>query len=557
MSGYDVAVIGAGPAGLAAAVSALERGARVLCVDAGAQPGGQFWRHRSEAVMPDDGALHHGWAMYRALRARFDAGAAAGALTYLPGTSVWMVQQVPGGGFELFVTDTVSGAAVQTRSTAQSGSAAQGGAAGWGGQPAATAPLRAATLVLATGGYDRQVPVPGWDLPGVMAAGGIQATIKGSGVLPGRRVLLAGTGPFLLPVAANVLAADGEVVAICEAASLTGWLPGVGAALGVPGKAVEGAGYVRHLLRHRVPYRRSTVLTGIEEADGGTLRATTVRVDADGHARPGTERVIEDLDVVGLGVGFTPQVELGLQLGAGTRVGEDGSLILVADAAQESTVPGLYVAGEACGVGGAVLSVTEGHVAGRCAAVASGARALVAGDGARGADEDAAVQEAGAEAPAGPAAASGTDHGPTAASCTGADHGPTAAEARILRRQRAFATAMHAAHPVPPGWQDRLAPDTTVCRCEEVTAGEILAARQDAHASDARAAKQVTRAGMGWCQGRMCGFATACLAAGAEPGAEPGADGLADAARRPVAAPVTLAALAADPDPHDNADRAE
>ena len=137
-------------------------------------------------------------------------------------------------------------------------------------------------------------------------------------------------------------------------------------------------------------------MSGLQEkAQADAAMRTTVRVDADGHERPGTERVIEDLDVVGLGVGFTPQVELGLQLGAGTRVGEDGSLILLADAAQESTVPGLYVAGEACGVGGAVLSLTEGHVAGRCAAAGSAARARAAGAGTPGAGEDAAAHAAG------------------------------------------------------------------------------------------------------------------------------------------------------------------
>lgn len=479
----DVLVIGAGPSGLAAVAEALDAGVTVTCVDSGSQPGGQFWRHRAESVVEDAGELHHGYSTYLALRARFDAGLAAGRLTYLPSTAVWMLQQHESGeGFDVYLTAAVDTDDVPKR--ARSGEA-----------------LGATSVVIATGGYDRQLPVPGWDLPGVMAAGGIQATIKGSGVLPGQRVLLAGTGPFLLPVAANVLAAGGEVAAICEAASLGGWVPHALTAAKVPSKGLEGAGYVRHLLRHRVPYLQRRVVTAIHREDR-VNSVDTVKVDADGAAVPGTERVYTDVDIVGLGYGFTPQIELGLQVGARTRTDTDGSVVLVADEEQSSSVDGVFVAGEITGVGGAVLSVTEGTVAGRGAAARS-ARST---------------------------AASGT--------------GPTPAEARTMRRQRAFAKAMHTAHPVPPAWEERLDADTLVCRCEEVPARDILEAKRTALAQDARSVKEATRSGMGWCQGRMCGFATACLAASGTPTT----DQLAATSKRPVATPVTLGTLAGTPD---------
>src|SRR5690606_29065339 len=87
----------------------------------------------------------------------------------------------------------------------------------YGSRPV-TPTVRAGRLILATGGYDRQLPVPGWDLPGVMAAGGIQAFIKQNNQLPGTNFVVAGTGPFLLPVAANIVAAGGTVRAVCESA---------------------------------------------------------------------------------------------------------------------------------------------------------------------------------------------------------------------------------------------------------------------------------------------------------------------------------------------------
>jgi hypothetical protein len=95
-----------------------------------------------------------------------------------------------------------------------------------GGEPAR---VRARAIVLCTGSYDRPVAFPGWTLPGVLTAGGAQALAKGQGVLPGRRVLLAGAGPFLLPVAAQLAAAGAEVVAVAEATRRREWAaPGRG-----------------------------------------------------------------------------------------------------------------------------------------------------------------------------------------------------------------------------------------------------------------------------------------------------------------------------------------
>ncbi|MGL3805347.1 FAD-dependent oxidoreductase [Paeniglutamicibacter sp. R2-26] len=474
---FDVAVIGAGPAGLAAAVAAAERGARVVVLDAGAQPGGQFWRHRPESVVPEpDGHGHHGWKTYLDLRSRFDAAISRGLLRYLPGTQVWMVEREDAGRFVLRLTPA-TGTAIEA------------------------ATVRADRLVSCTGGYDRQLPVPGWELPGVMAAGGIQAFIKANGTLPGRRFVVAGTGPFLLPVAANIAEAGGKVLAVCESASLANWLPHLGAASGVPGKALEGAEYAGVFAKHRIRYRTRTVVTEVL----GETSASSVRiakVDADGAVIAGTEQLLQDVDVVGFGWGFTPQIELAVALGAATRVDADGSLVCTVDAQQASTVPGLYLAGEVTGVGGAVLAVAEGLVAG--AAAATGEK-------------------------------------------------PRPGTARQIHRHRKFAGAMHLAHPVPEKWDDLLTEDTLVCRCEEVSHGELVHARDALGATDARTMKSFTRTGMGWCQGRVCGFAVSCLSTQGNDDAGAEQASLAAFAKRPVAAPPTLGEISAL-DPRQPAD---
>ncbi|MFD3536809.1 NAD(P)/FAD-dependent oxidoreductase [Streptomyces sp. NPDC058664] len=462
----DLVVVGAGPAGMAAAATALDGGLRVVLVDSGAGPGGQYWRHpphRARRAVPTSG-LHHGLRTYRALCATLSAHARGGRLTLLTDHHVWTVAREPGG-FAVHAVD---------RSRAPEETAVV---------------LRAPALLVATGAYDRQLPFPGWDLPGVLTIGGLQALLKGGGVTAGHRVVLGGTGPFLLPVAA-ALAARGVEVSVCEAAAPSAWLRHPAPLLRNPAKWAEGARYAATLARHRVPVRTRTAIVGAE----GNERIAVVRVaslDADGRPLPGTERRIE-ADTVGVGWGFVPQLDLLVPLGCELADAGDGTMAAAVDDGQRTGVPGLYAAGETCGVGGAALAVSEGRIA---------------------------------------AVSVLTDLGSPGA----VNVRRLSAERAAVARQRAFARAMARAHPLPPAWSSWLTDDTPVCRCEEVTAGAVLAARADGPASDHRQVKQLTRAGMGWCQGRMCGPAVHCLVARDQPYAP---------AERLIATPVTLGGLA-------------
>lgn len=469
----DLVVVGGGPAGMAAAATALAGGLRVVLVDAGPALGGQFWRHppAGSAASLDGADLHHDLRTYADLTGALDAAVATGRLELLLRHHVWTVERRDDG--------------LRVHAVDRTG-------------PAERALTRdAGRLVIATGAHDRQVPFPGWDLPGVMTAGGLQALLKGSGVRAGSRIVVGGTGPFLLPVATGLAGRGATVVTVCEANGLGGWVREARTVAGHPAKWVEGAGYAAALARRRVPVRAHTAVVAAHGTD--RVEAVSIaRLDGSGRVRPGSVRQVA-VDAVGVGWGFVPQLELATTLGCRLASWPDGNDVVAVDDWQRTDVTGVYVAGESCGVGGATLAVREGALAGA-----------------------AVVRDAGQGV---------------------ADHPEVRATRRLRReiaRLRAFAAAMARAHPVPAAWPTWLTDDTVVCRCEEVTAGAVRVAVA-AGATDARQVKQLSRAGMGWCQGRICGFAAQCLAGEGTPG--PAAERH-RAVERLVAGPVTLGALA-------------
>ena len=184
-------IIGGGPAGLAAARTAARHGVRVTLVDDNAALGGQYYRQLPPWFRAPAGSV---------LGRESEAGRA-------------LIAEVQALGVELRLGATAWGifdqrtVAIATHDR--------------------TEQIRAEALVLAPGAYDRPVPFPGWTLPGVMTAGGAQNLMKGSAVLPGRRVLVAGSGPLLLVVAHTLLEAGARVEAVCEGKRLAIFVNGV------------------------------------------------------------------------------------------------------------------------------------------------------------------------------------------------------------------------------------------------------------------------------------------------------------------------------------------
>ncbi|MGW2706802.1 FAD/NAD(P)-dependent oxidoreductase [Streptomyces sp. NPDC001340] len=455
-----LAVVGAGPAGLAGALAAAARGVRVTLLDAAEQAGGQFYRQPAAALgarRPQ--ALHHQWRTWERLRDGLDRHIAAGRVTHLTDHHAWCVEGESGA----FAVHALRGPAQEEGVT-----------------------VRADAVLLATGGYERVLPFPGWTLPGVVTAGGAQAMLKGGLVLPGRTAVVAGTGPLLLPVATGLAAAGARVATLVESADPKDLLRRVPALVAQPGKLAEGAWYAGRLVRHGV---RTLPRHTVVEAHGtDRLEAVTVAaLDRDGRLRPGSARRIP-CDTLAVGHGMLPHTDLAETLGC-TLSGTDVRV----DDEQRTDVPGVWAAGETTGIGGAALSLAEGHIAGRSVAARL--------------------------------------HGATP------DPRRWAAASRARTRLREFFAALDTVYSPPADWADRITDDTVVCRCEEVSAGQVRTAVGTLGAGDLRTVKLLTRAGMGWCQGRMCGPAVAGLTGcPLTPG------------RRPFARPVPLGVLAGLPE---------
>lgn len=452
---YDVVVIGAGPSGMAAAAQASAGGLKVALVDQQPRIGGAYWRHRPQDAESEDSDAHHDWATFRRIAARLEG------VDLLMQHAVWSLERTDGRFVVRASRGEVERAAVR---------------------------LEAGSVVVATGAHERVTPFRGWTLPGVMTAGGGQALLKGTGVAPGSRVVVGGSGPLLLVVADGLLRAGVEVVAVVESGHPTTYGLRPSSWSGLASRTGEATAYVRNLARHRVPFHAGY---RVVEARG-TDRVEVVVAET----RRGRRRELE-ADSLLVSHGFTPQLELLLQAGATSRIDGDGSLIVNVDVGQRTNVPGLLATGEVTGVGGASMAILEGYVAGR--------------------------------------------------SLTGADVAPALYERLAVHRR--FARAMHAVHAVDPASLAALPDDELVCRCEEVTAGAVRSACRDLGVDDARGAKLMTRAGMGLCQGRMCGRAVADLvavASGRSAGAEPesAAESSARWAGRLPVVPVTLEQLA-------------
>jgi NADPH-dependent 2,4-dienoyl-CoA reductase/sulfur reductase-like enzyme len=332
---FDVAVVGAGPAGLAAAIATTRFGLATIVFDEAPSPGGQIYRAVTTTPVRRPEVLGRDYWRGSALVRPFRSSGAE----YLPGTTVWAAARRADGAFDLGVSGGRPGARI-------------------GGTFAARA------LVVAPGAIERPLPFPGWTLPGVMTAGAIQGLLKSSALVPAGRVVLAGSGPLLWQVAwqlGNVGVALDRVLETIPRGRLAE------AMRHAPGFMFSGY-LARGLELVRAVRRRATV---VEHVDGlearGDGRVQRVRYGAEGTW---TEC---DADLLVISHGVVPNVNLPAALGCELVWNDDKHAWQpVADAWGGSSVAGVFVAGDAAGIAGAEAAEARGQLAGLAVANALG-----------------------------------------------------------------------------------------------------------------------------------------------------------------------------------------
>ncbi len=291
---WDVVVVGAGPGGLAAARECARGGLFTLLLDEADQPGGQIWRAKGGKANPL--ATLPANAEFRPSTTVFDAG---------PG---WL-RTLCGGTSE---------------------------------------DVRWRHLILATGARELFLPFPGWTLPGVMGAGGLQAMAKGGLPVAGKRILLSGTGPLLLAVAAWLAAEGAEVVQVCEQAPLSRVMPWLAAIALHPAKASQGLAMARDLP------------PGVLRFGAHVASVEMVATGVKASIRRGHRSETVQADYVGVGYGLVPNTELATLLGC-TTIGAPPRVVV--DDRQATSVPEVFAVGEAVGIGGHECAEVEGEVA--------------------------------------------------------------------------------------------------------------------------------------------------------------------------------------------------
>ena len=424
---YDLAVIGAGPAGLAAATTAARLGLSTIVFDEQRAPGGQIYRAVTYSPLAATGIVGAEYLRGKTLVAAFDVSGAH----YARSTTVWSA------------TPSADAAAYRWEL-----GVSQAGAARF---------VQASRVILATGAQERPFPIPGWTLPGVMTCGAAQILLKTAGLVPDGRVVLAGSGPLLFLIVAQLGRAGVKIDRVLDTTSReqrrAAWRHAPGFAL--------SPYLLKGLKLYREAYAAARFVHGIESLEAlatpDGARLAGVRYIADGR----TEEL--DVDTLLLHQGVVPNLNFSSALGC-AHDWNAGQACFVprVDAWGATTVDGISIAGDGAGIGGARLAEATGVLAAAQAAFTLGRI-------------DANTRDAAARS------------------------------AHRLRcrweRGRSFLNARYLPAPdfrAPAG-------ETIVCRCEEVTARQVIDAVR-LGCPGPNQMKAFLRCGMGPCQGRMCGL---------------------------------------------------
>jgi NADPH-dependent 2,4-dienoyl-CoA reductase/sulfur reductase-like enzyme len=437
----DIAVIGGGPAGMTAARVAAFHGASVVLIDDAPGLGGHFFKES-----PFGGAIsQRQQKRLKELETRRQALTDSG-VEVLTDVRVWGIFDEAGSTLRGRTDPHGTIFQLQLDST-----------------PRGTASVRTRYLILSPGVYDRPVPFPGWELPGVFTPGAVQMQLEKQGLLPGQRVLVGGSGPLQLLVAAELVRHGVEVVAVLDTCGALEGVTKIPAALGGLwsrlGEAVESAAI---LGRNGVPILfRQAVFRALGTPETGVQGAVIGKVDKQGRPIPNSEREFQ-VDTVCVGYGFIPSIAMTLHLGCGHRYDSDiQAFVPEHDETLQTSVPGIYVAGDVTGAGGKPLAELQGQLA----AIS--------------------ILEKMGKVPGEQAESDRQRLAPA------------------IQREKRFANWLWHRYRVRPGLLELADDETLLCRCEAVRMGQFRESL-DSGGRDLFGVKLRTRLGMGQCQGRYC-----------------------------------------------------
>lgn len=328
MTGIDLLVVGAGPAGMAAALAAREHGLQVMVIDDQPAPGGQIWRS-VELTRTRDEILGSAFAEGRAVAETFRA---SGAI-YRPGAQLWRIEP----GFRAFMSVGTQAEAVD-----------------------------AAAVILATGAQERPAPFPGWTLPGVLTVGAAQILLKNAGQIPSRPVWIAGSGPLPLLYAIQLLRAGGRIAGYLDTTPTGQWrraLRHLPRALRGYRDLLKGYGWAARLRSGSTPVIR---VTDIEAIGAHRIEALRYRT-ADGIIKqvPAATVLVHE--------GVVPNVHAAMSLDCAVAWNEAQDCYApVLDGWGETSQSDLFVAGDGAGIAGAKAASLRGELAGLRVAVKLG-----------------------------------------------------------------------------------------------------------------------------------------------------------------------------------------
>lgn len=429
----DLVVLGAGPSGVAAANVASKEGAEVVIIDENSSAGGQIYRAPPNEFQPQNSFKSDEFREGEKQRNILKNSNVKALFKH----RVWSVSSD-------LVVSTVG----------------PNGLSSW----------HARSLIIANGALERIIPFPGWTIPGVIGLAASTILLKSQYVLPGQSTVVAGCGPLLIAVANGIIKSGGKVSAIIDLNSKSDWIKAFPRLLSRPDQLFKGMSWFANIMKAGIKLYGGHAVTNTKQVDN-VLRISIAPINSAGSILDSKNQKIVEGDCLAIGHGLFPSTEITRLLKAKHIYDPlKGGWVPLIDDDFRSSIPGVYIAGDATGISGAFSAVQKGRIAGMAAV------------------RDLNVMS------------------------SQKYKAKIKSELIILKKNENFGKAAVRLMKFRPELIQTITSETIVCRCEDVFRSEIDEAIESG-ARDLNQLKAWTRCGMGPCQGRTCSEAIEAILA--------------------------------------------